>query len=111
MESIRCVRVWKDSLNYLYYGDDGGLFIVICTLSQHSLVLDMMAGAVGWKESHNIVTLCATPHFKDDEMTKLSLLIFVFKKLHVMPNFTIPQPSSRVIAYEKMSGHWKKDNL
>ena len=72
--------------------DDAGLFIVICTPSQHSLVLDM-AGAAGWRENHNIVALCVTPHFKDDELTKRSLLICVFAKSNVKHNFAIPHPS------------------
>ena len=75
--------------------DDAWLFIVIFTPSQHGLVLDM-ASAAGWRENHNIVTLCATPHFKDDELTKSSLLICVFAKSNVKLNFTIPHPLSNM---------------
>ena len=92
MEPIGCVRVWKVSSNFLCaIGDNSGLLIVICTPSQHSLVLDMV-GVAGWRENHNIVTLCATPHFKDDELTKCSLFICVFAKPNVKHNFTIPHP-------------------
>ena len=84
------------------------IILVICTPSQHSLVLDM-AGAVGWRENHNIVTLCATPHFKDDELTKRSLVICVFAKSNVKHNFTIPHPSSDTWCDSLQEDEWTMD--
>ena len=81
---------------------------MICAPSQHSLVLGM-AGAAGWRENHNIVTLYAKLYFKDDELMKHSLLICVFAKSNVKHKFTIPHPSSDTWCDNLREDKWTMD--